>query len=266
MHYINRQEFTEAPTAKLANFVATYKAAWAEYNHARINEIKPLPPKPPPLWLHADIRKPLKKLFLKNCGYCGTHTDEGNDAEVDHFHPTSKDETAEYVFEWTNYIWSCHSCNGRKSNNFPFLDPCSEEDMKHIYFHAYDGKYLLFKAAPDPINAKYQLTESKSNLNSKNRPAKRKYLSRILLTVLKDISSYSKIYDAECAVSGKLSDEASIKYHTLEDKKNFLLELITCGDHLFLIEFILNEFISKNNSFPYTFKTLLLESNYLQEN
>ena len=63
MHFINREEFTEAPIAKLAEFITDKKHAWAEYNTSRINEIKPLPTRPPSLWLHDDIRNPLKKLL-----------------------------------------------------------------------------------------------------------------------------------------------------------------------------------------------------------
>jgi hypothetical protein len=264
MHFIDRQNCPEIPTVKLMEFNAKDKGSWATYNLARINNIKPLPVKPPSSWLHDTIRKPLKKLFLKNCGYCGIHTDNGRDAEVDHFHPTSKDPSADYVFEWTNYVWSCPSCNGLKGNNFPFLNPCSLEEMKHLYFNQSDGTYLLFHNTPLEIEEKYILTNKNSNLNSKNRPDRRKCLFRDVNRQLIEIRLAFIMFDIESKIFGKSSNESLKKFQLLNAKKKDFLDLIKSGDYLFLIEYIILEFNKKNTFFPYTFKELLEESKFME--
>lgn len=263
MHFIDRNKFTEAPIAKLEEFNNKYKQAWIDYNLARINKIKPLPTRPPSRWTDETIRKPLEKLFLKNCGYCGIHTTIGSDAEVDHYHPTIKDQLADYVFEWTNYIWSCHSCNNQKKDNFPFLDPCSEEDMKYLYFHTNDGRYLLFPKAPDDIISKYNLTDEKSNLNGKNRPDKRICLYKNIQKILDSIKLFQKLYKLECSINGKNAEESIKKQQSLESKKKDLLEWIKSGDSLFLIKFQIDKYNNEHEYFPYSFTELLEESKYL---
>ncbi len=264
MHFINRESFTEAPVKKLAEFNEKKKQEWANYNSARISNLKPLPSRPPSLWLHDDIRSPLKKLFLKNCGYCGIHADQGRDAEVDHFHPTSKDENADFVFDWNNYIWSCPACNGMKSNEFPFLNPTSIDDTKHIYFNNSDGRYLLYRNAPESIISKYKLTDDKSNLNDKNRPARRKCLAQEVNRNLKEIRLCNLMYETEKSISGNNSNDTNTKLKKLIEKKSAFIDLIKSGDYLFLVASLVEEFISKREGFPYTFEELLIESKYLE--
>ncbi|PCK06952.1 MAG: hypothetical protein COA42_16805 [Alteromonadaceae bacterium] len=263
MHFVDRDVFDEVPTARLAEFVVKHKNAWATYNQARSEGCKPLPKKPPSSWTDDRIRTPLKKLFLKNCGYCGVHTDCGHDAEVDHYHPTSKDMTAEHVFEWENYIWSCHPCNGKKKDAYPLLNPTCKEDVESIYFHANDGQYLVYQHAPDDIVAKYQLTVGKTNLNDKNCPQRRKGIYRQVNVRLNAIKLDNKLYLLECGKEGKDSPDSIKRSEAMSKEKSELLALIKEGEYLFLIKHLINEFRSKDVSFPYTFDALLAESGYL---
>jgi len=265
MHFINRDGFEEAPLAKLTEFNNNSKEAWAIYNTARINKTKPLPAKPSSSWNHNDIRYPLRKLFLKNCGYCGVHTDIGNDAEVDHFFPTSLDGSASHVFNWNNYIWSCPSCNGQKGSKYPFLNPTLEDEVKHIYFHSPDGRYLLSITSPDEIISKYNLTQQHSDLNSKNKPDNRKYIFRDVNRRLEEIEIDHMMYTLESSINGEDSKEALVKRESLENKKDEFFDLIRNGNHLFLIKFTVDDFIVKNEGFPYTFDEFLEGSGYLAD-
>ena len=125
MHLVDREKFDSSPLKKLQELNNKYKSDWSIYNIARAERKKPLPKEPSTAWNNKGIREPLMLLFLKNCGYCGRYTEIGNDGHVDHHFPTSLDLQADFIFDWNNYVWSCSSCNGLKSNNYPFLDPCS---------------------------------------------------------------------------------------------------------------------------------------------
>ncbi len=265
MHFIDREKFEEAPISILEELKnSELNKKWAAYNSARINNTKK-PSRPESAWRRDMIRNPLKKLFLKNCGYCGIHTGIGHDAEVDHFFPTSKDETAKYVFEWTNYVWSCPSCNRQKSNSYPFLNPCSLEEMKYIYFNLTDGTYKYYRHAPDNIISKYNLTDNKSKFNSHKRPENRRLLYREVQSVLKEIDRYYRLYKLECKIHGAESVEAKKKEEMLKSEKQYVIERIDAGHFLFLIRFLIEKYTKNNKSFPYTFQELLDESKYLEK-
>lgn len=62
----------------------------------------------------------LKSPFHGNCGYCETQCR----GEVDHFRPKSR--FPELVYDWSNWIFSCHDCNHAKLDNWPgrgYVDP-----------------------------------------------------------------------------------------------------------------------------------------------
>ena len=160
MHYVDRKTCSNPPLNFLKKLDNKYSNLWNEYHKIRSNPNVKNISRPNSGWLHNDIRNPLRILFYKNCGYCGIHTDLGSDAEVDHHFPTSLNLLTDKIYCWSNYIWSCHSCNGMKKNNYPFLDPCIESDMKHIYFNAQDGKYMYYNDIPIDIKEKLNVFES----------------------------------------------------------------------------------------------------------
>lgn len=262
MHFIDRSNETNPPIDLLETFNSRYKADWAKYNFARANNIKPCPSRPPSSWLDNKIRNPLKSLFLKNCGYCGIHTDTGSDAEVDHHLPTSLDINADHVFDWDNYIWSCHSCNNMKNNNYPFLNPCSESEMEHIYFHSYDGRYLYYKDSPLDIIDKFEITVKYSNLNLKNRPERRKYIFHdVMDNHLDNLKTAYELYQLELSIQGEDSDDVQSKLDIFNAHKKDFINLIKCEDYLFLIKFAFESFSQeKQFIFPFTFDELLIES------
>ena len=72
-----------------------------------------------------DFREDLGQRFLRNCGYCERNTR----GEVDHFRPKSR--FPESVYDWKNWIFSCHECNQAKGDKWPtegYVDPCVESE------------------------------------------------------------------------------------------------------------------------------------------
>tara|TARA_R110002096_G_scaffold1077_1_gene5816 strand:+ start:8881 stop:9684 length:804 start_codon:yes stop_codon:yes gene_type:complete len=267
MHFINRSGLDNPPLKKLDELNKKDQDNWIAYNKARSKKQTPLPAKPSSGWLNKEIRNPLRILFLKNCGYCGTHTDIGNDAEVDHHFPTSLDLEAENIYNWENYIWSCPSCNGMKKNHYPFLNPCSIIDVKHIYYHSADGRYLYYPNAPTDVIEKFTNTEQYSNLNLKANPDLRKYIFRQTTEYhLKTIKLFWELYNTEIIVNGEDSKEAKAKLKIFNSKKEDFIELIKCGNHLMLIKYAFELFCKTHKfNFPFSINELIEESKYLEE-
>lgn len=80
-----------------------------------------------------DFRETLREVFGGLCGYC----EERTKGEVDHFHPVSRFPAQ--VYQWSNWIFSCPTCNRAKGDKWPssdYVDPCadSENERPEIYF------------------------------------------------------------------------------------------------------------------------------------
>ncbi len=76
--------------------------------------------------------------FSNNCGYCETLCK----GEVDHFRPKSR--FPKLVYEWSNWIFSCHDCNSWKREKWPnsgYIDPCAKiERLRPEKFFDFDLK------------------------------------------------------------------------------------------------------------------------------
>ena len=90
-----------------------------------------------------EFEKPLGTVFRGMCGYC----EEICKVQVDHFRPKVKFPVL--VYEWTNWIYSCNSCNGMKWNKWPsfgYVNPCADEEKdrpeEYFYFDVITGEIL----------------------------------------------------------------------------------------------------------------------------
>jgi len=93
---------------------------------------------------YAKYRIPLSEDFNNICGYCGKSINLAKRGfEIDHFVPISTDETRET--DYTNLVFSCFTCNRKKSKKWPtrnkdlchdgrhgFVDPTTEEYDTHL--------------------------------------------------------------------------------------------------------------------------------------
>ena len=90
-----------------------------------------------PRWVnyyrHGSGRKPtdgdwrgfqpdVSKVFFDLCAYC----EEYCKGDVDHFRPKAR--YPHLVYEWTNWVLACPTCNNSKSDKWPsggYVDPCA---------------------------------------------------------------------------------------------------------------------------------------------
>ena len=71
------------------------------------------------------FRADLGRMFFNLCGYC----EEITRGEVDHFRPKSR--FPDLVYEWSNWVFSCHDCNSSKREKWPpggYIDPCASSN------------------------------------------------------------------------------------------------------------------------------------------
>lgn len=80
----------------------------------------------------STVKNELIKAQFDKCCYCETKI--GEDGEIEHFRPKSEcrqnpqttiEKSGYYwlVYEWTNLVYACHTCNQKKSIYFPLRDP-----------------------------------------------------------------------------------------------------------------------------------------------
>ncbi len=81
-----------------------------------------------------QFRRGLRLRFSAKCGYCERRCDPAADAgdrseTVDHFRPLNN--SPRLAYEWTNWIFSCRTCNvDFKQNKWPatgYVDPCEPD-------------------------------------------------------------------------------------------------------------------------------------------
>ena len=73
---------------------------------------------------HGDYRQEIRQDCLGRCVYCDLHENEMSGQtvmEIDHFRP--KDKFPKLANNPHNLVWSCPTCNNRKSNDWPALNP-----------------------------------------------------------------------------------------------------------------------------------------------
>jgi uncharacterized protein (TIGR02646 family) len=70
-----------------------------------------------------DFQSALSEVFFNLCAYC----EQVCKGEVDHFRPKSL--FPEHVYEWSNWVYACHTCNHNKLEKWPrggYVDPCAK--------------------------------------------------------------------------------------------------------------------------------------------
>ena len=109
MHWVDRGP---APPG-LKRISNTYTPGWVDYYRLGIGD-------PPRDTRWREFRPDLKRVFHGLCAYC----EELDRGEVEHFHP--KKRWPELVYEWSNWLFACRSCNQSKGEKWPeqgYFDP-----------------------------------------------------------------------------------------------------------------------------------------------
>ena len=112
--------------AALGAIRKTYTPRWIQYYHNRVGS-EPHDTH----WL--TFRAELSKYFHDLCVYCQRRMK----GEVDHFRPKSRFPSL--VYDWSNWLFSCHDCNHSKGGKWPamgYIDPCkrAREHRPERYF------------------------------------------------------------------------------------------------------------------------------------
>ena len=111
MHYVNR-----GPEPRgVKRYQGEYTPRWVAYYEGGIGS-KPNDSH----W--RKFHKKLRDVFSGSCGYCESECK----GEVDHFRPKSR--FPQRVYDWSNWVFSCHDCNNSKGNEWPnggYIDPCA---------------------------------------------------------------------------------------------------------------------------------------------
>ena len=115
MHYVAR----EPEPDRLKHIRLRYTQAWIDYYKHRVGN-KPTDRR----W--REFINDLSVCFNECCGYC----EMSCKGEVDHYRP--KNKFPELVYEWDNWVFSCHECNHNKGDHWPslgFVNPCSTDSF-----------------------------------------------------------------------------------------------------------------------------------------
>ncbi|MBX7227915.1 MAG: HNH endonuclease [Chitinophagales bacterium] len=250
MHFVDRTLFLDAPLADLAAIEALEKPKWLAYKNWINTGTGTRVVKPSGKWTHDSIRNPLTNLFKNNCAYCGGYSDKQNDGEVDHFFPKEKDTTGDYIYNWDNYVWACHSCNNLKNDNYPLINPCNKSEMAEIYFHHSDGRYLIKAAATQDLQDKYKLTDLKTFINGKIHPKKRLLISKQLSDYLSEVHWTYEILELEELTDPRSADtQQAFQKHS--DALRKTRAFFSAVEYVLLKKQIFEEFKVQNPVFPY---------------
>lgn len=263
MHYFNRGLFASSPVKELEILHKKEQSKWLSYKlFLKLKkEYKDKPGtipkpknvnKPSNFWVHDSIRLPLILFFESNCAYCGIYSDKNSDGEVDHHFPNALDSKAEKIYSWDNYVWSCHSCNNKKNNYSPLLDPCLKNEMDCIIFSPTTGKYdinIKVKVSADIID-KYERTVIYTFINGKKRPNSRKLVYKQMLN---QYMQMLKIYYVLLSSLTEKTIEFDLVQQNLLNEENEFREFINEGNYLALKKYIFNLY-KDSFSIPHNFE------------
>lgn len=128
---------------------------------------------------YRKYEKSLKEDFQEICGYCGKRTSLTTKGfEIDHFVPVSFDKSKKIRYD--NLVYSCFTCNRKKSSDWPtkdtnlandgvkgYVDPATSDFDNHlgrdadgrIVAKTQVGKYMMkkFKFDKRPMQTIYKL-------------------------------------------------------------------------------------------------------------
>jgi hypothetical protein len=242
-----------APIAELQPFITAEKPKWLAYKTyllaKKVNKNIPVVAKPSSHWTKPQIRTPLMNFFLKNCAYCGIYTDANNQGEVDHLIPNAEDTAADLVYSWDNYVWACHSCNNKKNDHHPVLNPCSAIEMASLEFLELFGVYRIKPGTTQEIIEKFDITHSWTYINGKNHRARRKNIARRLRTIyLDNLHRYTEIYNLE----GPASTEGVQAKAKIDEAVSEIKSLFEENEYLLLIRDVFESF-HHGRPLPYSF-------------
>ena len=163
-------------------------------------------------------------MFSELCGYC----EEETSGEIDHFRPVSKCPTL--VYEWSNWIFACPTCNREKSNKWPqedYIDPCASEESekpeRFFTFHTGTGEMMPKSGLSEIQDQRARQMIGDINLNATYHLKRRRRLLRELKYHLDRQAGDS---DEEVFFSEKVDRESALSSlaRALLEERGFIIE------------------------------------------
>jgi uncharacterized protein (TIGR02646 family) len=163
-----------------------------------------------------EFQPGLSDVFFSLCAYCETECR----GHVDHFRPKSRDP--ELVYEWTNWVLACPTCNLAKLEKWPasgYVDPCAERVAER------PESFFAFDTVTAEILPKDGLSERRSlrvrqmiddlKLNEAHHLKRRKMHLRVLENALGNPDD-----DLVAFVSGREQSLSSISRQFLIERRS----------------------------------------------
>lgn len=124
----------------------------------------------------------MRKLRIKLCrrfhGICGYCEEEDTPGTLDHFKP--KSVFPDLVYEWSNWVFACKTCNQRKADKWPaggYINPCAcpppERPENFFYFDLYTGEILPKQGLSPELRSRAWQTINDIGLNKYPHPRRR---------------------------------------------------------------------------------------------
>ena len=151
-------------------------------------------------------------------------------------------------------MWSCHSCNNKKNNYYPILDPCLKNEMDCIIFSPTTGKYdINIEAnASDDVIDKYERTVIYTFINGKKRPNSRKLIYKQMLNQhMQMLKTYYELLSS--LTKNTFEFDLLQKYLLKEEEEEEFKEFINEGNYLSLKRYIFNLY-KDSFSIPHNFE------------
>lgn len=83
-------------------------------------------PELPPLYRHSDVRSALSRIYRDKCAFC----ESKRARDVHHYRPVSTYPFL--VYDWSNLLLTCSTCNSRRRAQFPTLVPDSSQVVTSV--------------------------------------------------------------------------------------------------------------------------------------
>lgn len=174
MHFVERGPEPDG----LKAYRDRYTAKWEKYYPGRTGT------KPSDAYWR-EFAGDLGEAFFGLCGYCEADCK----GEVDHFRPKSRFPSR--VYQWSNWVFSCHDCNHSKGGEWPktgYVDPCARtRPLRPEEFFDFDlktGEILPKRGLTPPRRQKAQTMLIDLKLNAFHHLKRRLRWIRVVAAVL----------------------------------------------------------------------------------
>lgn len=93
-----------------------------------------------------ETKRFFRKMNNERCSFCTKHISDFED-EMTVEHIKTKKDYPRYIYQWSNLLCSCKSCNTKRSTNSyvknKYLDPSKVENIEEYFCYKFDGEIVV---------------------------------------------------------------------------------------------------------------------------